>query len=82
MTKLYRLIMTMFALLIAVQAIADTHVNGYYRKNGTYVSPHYRSDPDSSPYNNWSTQGNVNPYNGKEGTQDPYGHHSRRYLGE
>jgi len=46
-------------------------VRGYYRKDGTYVQPHYRSAPDGSPYNNWSTKGNVNPYTGEEGRKDP-----------
>ena len=43
-------------------------VKGYTRKDGTYVSPHYRTAPDGNFYNNWSTKGNVNPYTGKEGT--------------
>lgn len=50
---------------------ADVYVRGYTRKNGTYVAPHYRSDPDSSVYNNWSTVGNVNPHTGKPGTVNP-----------
>jgi hypothetical protein len=52
-------------------ASAAVHVNGYYRKDGTYVAPHYRSDPDSSPYNNWSYPGNVNPYSGKVAPGNP-----------
>lgn len=48
---------------------AGVSVRGYYRKNGTYVSPHMRSSPDARLYNNWSTAGNVNPYNGKIGTK-------------
>lgn len=27
---------------------AATRVKGYFRKDGTYVSPHYRSDPDGA----------------------------------
>ena len=50
----------------------DTHVNGYYKKNGTYVQPHYRTHQDSTPDNNYSTIGNTNPYTGKAGTVDPY----------
>lgn len=42
-------------------------VNGYVKKNGTYVSPSYRTKADSSFYNNYSTKGNVNPYSGKKG---------------
>lgn len=54
-------------------AAADTYVNGYTKKNGTYVAPHYRSRPDGNTSNNWSTKGNVNPYTGKAGTKNPYG---------
>ena len=48
---------------------ADVHVRGYFRSNGTYVAPHYRSDPDGNFHNNWSTYPNVNPYTGKRGTR-------------
>lgn len=51
---------------------AQVHVRGYYKKNGTYVAPHYRSSPNSSRLDNWSTRGNVNPYTGKAGTRNPY----------
>ena len=54
-----------------VNSTAPVHVKGYYKKNGTYVAPHYRSHPDKSYNNNWSTKGNVNPYTGKPGTKNP-----------
>ena len=62
------------AVIIAFSAPASAqeHVDGYFRSNGTYVEPHYRSTPDSTTLNNWSTKGNVNPYTGQEGTKDPY----------
>ena len=50
-------------------AFADVYVRGYYRSNGTYVQPHYRSNPDGNFYNNWSTYPNVNPYTGETGTK-------------
>ena len=50
------------------------HVSGHTTKTGTYVPPHYRTGADSSKLNNWSTRGNVNPYTGKTGTKNPYGH--------
>src|SRR5689334_20087517 len=46
------------------------HVRGYYRKDGTYVEPHYRSAPDGIPYNNYSFPGNYNPFTGKTATGD------------
>ena len=68
-----RVILCLLTLSLLVPALADaaTRVRGYYRKNGTYVAPHYRSNPDGNPYNNWSTRGNVNPYTGAIGTKNP-----------
>ena len=54
-----------------MQLIAQVKVKGYYRKDGTYVKPHYRSNPDGNPYNNWSYPGNTNPYTGKTATGNP-----------
>ena len=60
-----------FAALMASESVvnAATYVRGYYRSNGTYVQPHYRSDRDNNFYNNWSTYPNVNPYTGRMGTR-------------
>lgn len=52
-------------------AEAAVSVKGYYRKNGTYVAPHYRSNPDGNPYNNYSFPGNTNPFTGKTATGNP-----------
>lgn len=59
--------------LMASAASAQVYVDGYTRQDGTYVQPHYRSAPDGNPYNNYSTQGNTNPYTGQQGTVNPYG---------
>jgi hypothetical protein len=48
----------------------SVRVKGYFRKDGTYVQPHYRSAPDGIKSNNWSYCGNVNPYTGEVGTVD------------
>ena len=69
-----RFFLVVLAALIAVCPMADVgysevKVRGYYRKNGTYVAPHYRSSPDGNFGNNWSTKGNVNPHTGKAGTR-------------
>lgn len=47
----------------------DVYVNGYYRKDGTYVQGHYRSRPNGYKDDNYSYRGNVNPYTGKMGSQ-------------
>lgn len=46
-------------------------VKGHSKKDGTYVAPHKRTNPDKSKANNYSSKGNVNPNTGKEGTKDP-----------
>lgn len=63
------LIFTVFA---ANSVEAVTRVNGYYRKNGTYVAPYFRSDRNSTKFDNYSTKGNINPYTGKKGTVNIY----------
>jgi hypothetical protein len=32
---------------------SDVQVNGYYRSNGTYVQPHYRSSPNAYKWDNY-----------------------------
>ena len=65
----------------AATAFADVYVRGYYRSDGTYVQPHYRSSPNSTPLDNWSTRGNINPYTGKRGTRNPYSGYTNPYGG-
>jgi hypothetical protein len=55
----------LFSTTSAVEA--STRVGGYYRKSGTYVQPYYRSSPNSTKYDNYSSKGNYNPYTGKKG---------------
>lgn len=60
------------ALLLPATVSAQVHVRGYVNKNGTYVAPYYRSSPNSTPLDNYSTKGNINPYTGQAGTKNPY----------
>jgi hypothetical protein len=46
-------------------------VSGYYRNNGTYVQPYFRTAPNSTNRDNFSTKGNTNPYTGKPGWIEP-----------
>ena len=70
-------ILTLFLLIIfALPAFSAQMVNGYYRKSTksptgqVYVKPYYKSTPDYTKYNNYSTKGNYNPYTGKKGTKN------------
>lgn len=55
--------------LLASAAFADTWVNGYTKKDGTYVPGHWRTDPNTTRNDNYSTEGNSNPYTGTPGTK-------------
>jgi len=59
-----------FVLLGAIQAEAGS-VRGYFKRDGRYVQPHFRSNPDRSYNNNWSRRGNLNPFNGRRGNKSP-----------
>lgn len=50
-------------------ALADTYVQGHTRSDGTYVQGHYRSEANSTRSDNYSSQGNTNPYTGERGSQ-------------
>jgi len=42
-------------------------VNGYHRSNGTYVKGHYRTAPNHTNVDNFSTIGNINPFTYEQG---------------
>ncbi len=67
MKNLFFLIVLFFTTALTF-AQSEVWVNGYYRSNGTYVQGYYRTAPDYTINNNWSTVGNVNPHTGKAGT--------------
>jgi len=59
---------TWFLLLLSFTVLSkDIYVKGYTKSNGTVVAGHYRTSPDSTINNNFSTKGNVNPYTGENG---------------
>lgn len=55
---------------LASQADArPVSVRGSVRPGGVYVAPHIRTSPDRTRLNNYSTQGNINPYTGRRGSK-------------
>jgi opacity protein-like surface antigen len=68
-----RIVLCLLAIAIAMPAAgsAQVRVRGYTRSDGTYVAPHYRSSPNGTTSDNYSTRGNINPYTGQVGTRDP-----------
>ena len=50
-----------------------TKVRGYVKPStGKYVAPHYKTTPNRTKIDNFSTKGNYNPYTGKKGTVNPW----------
>ena len=66
---------------VGISFAQDVYVHGYYRRDGTYVRPHYRTRPDGNLWNNYSTKGNINPYTGKRGYTDPYSDWHKPFYG-
>ena len=71
MFKLWLSVCVTVLIAMPFSADAQVSVEGYYRSNGTYVQPHMRSAPNNTTADNWSTKGNVNPFTGKQGTNNP-----------
>lgn len=71
-----RFVFSFAFLLLSIFGFSQTNpnhvrVSGYYRSNGTYVQPYFRTAPNSTNRDNFSTRGNVNPYTGKPGWIEP-----------
>jgi hypothetical protein len=69
--KKFMLALIAATLIVPSTASAQVRVKGYTKSDGTYVAPHYRSSPNSTTSDNYSTVGNVNPYTGVPGTKAP-----------
>ena len=68
MKKVFFFIAFLFAAATSF-AQNSTYVSGYTNRNGTYVQGYYRTTPNTTRNDNYSTIGNVNPYSGSYGTK-------------
>ncbi len=51
---------------------SNNHYNrGYMTPRGTYVQPHYSTNPNATQRDNYGASGNYNPYTGSYGTRAP-----------
>lgn len=64
-------LITTLCCYVSVEASPPTKVKPHYRKSGKYISPHERTAPDNNRYNNYGTNGNVNPNTGELGKRNP-----------
>ncbi len=68
MKKLLITILISILTSAAVIAQSSRYQRGYYRKSsGTFVQGHFKTHSDGTNWNNYSTRGNRNPYNGSKG---------------
>lgn len=76
-----KLLLSLVILFVAVASFAQgyTYVSGYTRSNGTYVQGHYRTLPNNTRNDNWSTIGNTNPFTGVAGTKPGDSYYSTSY---
>jgi hypothetical protein len=64
-----------FSFLVGFKSVEakTVSVKGYYKPSTMkYVAPSYRTSPNKTKLDNYSTKGNYNPYTGKSGTANPY----------
>ena len=81
------ILLFLLAIFCCLSSIAQNNSNhikvkGYYKKNGTYVQPHYRTAPNSTKNDNFSTEGNTNPYTGKPGWIRRDNNHNTLYYSD
>jgi hypothetical protein len=78
--KTLRTIAAIICIGISGATYSDTWVDGHYKRDGTYVPGHFRSSPNTTNWDNYTTQGNRNPYTGESGRRAPdYSSGSMKY---
>jgi hypothetical protein len=72
---IFLILLSLFAFNNTIEAqtkkSTDVYVKPYTRKDGVKVKGHYRTSPNYTNRDNFSTKGNINPYTGKKGTVNP-----------
>ena len=75
MTKIISGLVLVFLLFVSAGSVEakTVSVKGYYKPStGSYVMPFYRTSPNKTKLDNYSTKGNYNPYTGRAGTKNLY----------
>jgi hypothetical protein len=72
--KTFFVLTILATVFISLPQVSEAYVSvkGYYRKDGTYVSPHVRSNPNGLKYDNYSYTPSQGLYNKTYGTRDAY----------
>lgn len=72
MGKIVSYVIAILLIFTSTAFAKSVHVKSSVTKSGTYRPSHYRTSPNKTKVDNWSTKGNINPYTGKTGTKNPY----------
>jgi len=78
MRKFILLITSIILLASPALAAKTVTVKPYITKQGVYKPPSYRTAPNATKIDNFSSKGNINPYTGKTGTVDAFKSYSSR----
>ncbi len=63
------LFLTFIFMTITGYAQTTVWIDGYYKKDGSYVPGHYRQTPNQTNHDNWSTPQRRNPYTYENGSR-------------
>jgi len=63
-----KVIFLLFFLFFSINIAYAGYVKGYTKKDGTYISPYYRSNSNNTVQDNYSYKGNKNPHTGVTGS--------------
>ncbi len=76
MKKILIAILVMFVAVAVSSVVVEAktiNVKGYYKPSiSRYVMPYYKTSPNKTKLDNYSTKGNYNPYTSKKGYTSPY----------
>lgn len=64
---LFLLALSLLFVVPITKVEAYSRVGGYYRRSGSYIQPHFRSNSNSFKWDNYSSRGNTNPWTGMRG---------------
>ena len=69
MKKLFAFSVFMFISVLVFGQVnsSSTYQSGYFKSDGTYVQPHYKTNVNQTNHDNYSTKDNTNSYTGSTG---------------
>jgi len=76
MKKILSIFLASLIMALGIFGFAEAkviRVKPYYKPSiGKYIQPHYKTSPNKTKLDNYSTKGNINPFTGKKGYASPY----------